>query len=241
VSARGRARDREEVHGVTLLRRKPKTFDIQVQDFTIRITAAPDLVDESRAAALTFWEQLQSYSLQHPEFRSSKRPLAVPEHGPALVREMVAAASNAGVGPMFAFRGAVTDSVGRFLARQASDLTVECGGDLFILRKKRTKLVVHGRESGSPVSVVVEPRSGGTGISTATGRGRSGASPDGLAVIASSCMLADAAAAGVHALLAKPDGLRAALQYLEGVPDVQGGVVVQGERIGVAGRVEIAS
>ena len=227
---------------MTLLRRKAKTFDIQVQDFTLRITAGPDLIEESRAAALTFWEQLQSYSLQHPEFRSSKRPLAIPEQAPELVREMVASASDAGVGPMFAFRGAVTDYVGRFLARQASELTVECGGDLFLIKKKRTKLVVHGRENGSPVSVVVEPRSGGMGISTTTGRGRAGAaSPDGLAVLASSCMLADAAAAGVQALLPKPDGLRAALQYLEDVPNVQGGVVVQGERIGVSGRVEIAS
>lgn len=227
---------------MSLFRRKHRTFDIQVQDFMLRITAAPDLIDESRAAALTFWEQLQSYSLQHPEFRSSKRPLSVPEQAPELVREMVASSSNAGVGPMFAFRGAVTDYVGRFLARQASELTVECGGDLFLLRKKRSKLMVHGRDDGSPVSVVVEPRSGGMGISTTTGRGRSGvASPDGLAVLASSCMLADAAAAGVQALLPKPDGLRAALAYLEGVPDVQGGVVVQGERIGVAGRVEIAS
>jgi ApbE superfamily uncharacterized protein (UPF0280 family) len=227
---------------VSLLRRKQKTFDIQVQEFTLRITAAPDLMEESRAAALTFWEQLQSYSLQHPEFSSSKRPLSVPHEAPDLVREMVASASSAGVGPMFAFRGAVTDYVGRLLARQASELTVECGGDLFILRRKRTKLAVHGRRDGAPVSILVDPRPGGMGVSTTTGRGRSSASsPDGLAVLASSCMLADAVAAGVQALLQKPDGLRAALQYLERVPDVRGGVVVLGEQIGVAGCVEIAS
>ena len=227
---------------MSLLRRKQKTFDIQVQDFTLRITAAPDLMEESRAAALTFWEQLESYSLQHPEFRSSKRPLFVPEDAPDVVQEMVASASSAGVGPMFAFRGAVTDYVGRLLSRQTSEITVECGGDLFILRKKRTKLAVHGRGDGSPVSILVDPRAGGVGVSTTIGRGRSsGSSPDGLAVLASSCMLADAAAAGVQALLPKPDGLRAALQYLERVPDVRGGVIVQGEHIGVAGCVEIAS
>jgi hypothetical protein len=109
---------------VSLLRRKQKTFDIQVQDFTLRITAAPDLMEESRAAALTFWEQLESYSLQHPEFRSSKRPLSVPEDAPDVVQEMVASASSAGVGPMFAFRGAVTDYVGRLLSRQTSEITV---------------------------------------------------------------------------------------------------------------------
>jgi hypothetical protein len=53
-------------------------------------------------------------------------------------------------------------------------------------------------------------------------------------------MLADAAAAGLQALLPKPDGFRQALHYLRRVPGVHGGVVVVGERIGVAGGVEIA-
>jgi hypothetical protein len=53
-------------------------------------------------------------------------------------------------------------------------------------------------------------------------------------------MLADATAAGVQALLPKPDGFHLALQYLQQVKGVQGGVVVTGDRIGVAGAVEIA-
>jgi hypothetical protein len=38
----------------------------------------------------------------------------------------------------------------------------------------------------------------------------------------------------------KPDGFGMALHYLQRVPGVAGGVVVIGERIGVAGGVEIA-
>jgi hypothetical protein len=53
-------------------------------------------------------------------------------------------------------------------------------------------------------------------------------------------MLADAAAAGVQAVLGKPDGFGMALRYLQQVPRVLGGVVVVGDRIGVAGGVEIA-
>jgi ApbE superfamily uncharacterized protein (UPF0280 family) len=68
-----------------------------------------------------------------------------------------------------------------------------------------------------------------------------GSGLDGIAVLAESCMLADAAAAGVHAILPKPDGFHLALTYLRKVPGVTGGVVVQGDRIGVAGGVEIAA
>jgi uncharacterized protein len=223
-----------------LLRRKTKSFDIQVEDLTLHITASDDFAEESRAQALSFWEQIQSYALRNPEFRRSKRPLRrVPEDAPAIVREMVAAASLAGVGPMFTFRGAVTDQVGRFLAGSLSEVTVSCDGDYFIQTKKRMRLAVR-RHGGEPIAVAVEPVKGGVGVSTTLGRGLHGGGPDGLAVLATSCMLADAAAAGVQALLPKDDGFKLALRYLQQVPGVRGGVVVVGAEIGVAGGVEIA-
>jgi ApbE superfamily uncharacterized protein (UPF0280 family) len=224
---------------VRLLRRKAKSFEIQVQDLVLRITANDDFAEESRAAALSFWEQLQSYALQHPEFRSSKRPLAAPAaEAPQIVREMVAAASAAGVGPMFTFRGAVVDQVGRFLLQSVGEVTVACGGDYFIKAKKRLKLAVK-RHGGAPITVALEPDPRGVGVSTTLGRGR-GTGPDGLAVIADTCMAADAAAAGVQAILPKERGFAQAVRYLKGVPTVRGGVFVVGERIGLAGAVEIA-
>jgi ApbE superfamily uncharacterized protein (UPF0280 family) len=223
---------------VKLLKRHPKSFDIQVHDMVLHITASPEFAEESRAAALSFWEQLQSYAIRDPAFRESKRAIPVPQDAPDIVREMVESASRAHVGPMFTFQGAVTDQVGRFLARAMPELTVSCGGDYFILAKKRVKLAVK-RRGGEPITVVVAPDREGVGVSTTLGRGR-GEGPDGLAVIATSCMMADAAAAGVQALLPKEDGFRKALQYLQTVRGVDGGVVVMGERIGVAGAVEIA-
>lgn len=222
-----------------LLRRRAKAFEIQVQDLTLHITAPEDFAEESRAAALSFWEQLQSYGVRDPDFRSSKRALTrVASDAPPIVQEVVSAASAAGVGPMFSFRGAVVDSVGRFLAEQSGDVTVACDGDYYIKAKKRMKIAVR-RRGGEPLTIVLTAGKG-LGLSTTLGRGRGGAGPDGLAVIAQSCMLADAAAAGVQACLRKPDGFGMALHYLQRVPGVSGGVVVVGDRIGVAGGVEIA-
>lgn len=223
-----------------LLRKRARSFDIQVQDMTIRITAPDDVAEESRAAALSFWEQLQSYGLRYPEFRQSKRPIEGPAaDAPAVVREMIAAATSAAVGPMFTFRGAVVDQVGRFLASTLPEVTVACDGDYFLKARKRQKLAVK-RHGGPPITVALEPDPRGVGVSTTLGRGRHGGGPDGLAVIATSCMLADAAAAGVQAVLPKTDGFGMALHYLRRVPGVIGGVVVVHDRIGVAGALEIA-
>jgi ApbE superfamily uncharacterized protein (UPF0280 family) len=224
---------------VRLLKRKPRSFDIQVQDMTLHIQAGTDFNEESRAAALSFWEQLHAYTLRNPDVRSSKRPIEVPEDAPEVVREIVAAARRAGVGPMYSFQGAVTDHVGRFLARDASEVIVNCEGDYFILGRRRQKLTVCRRPDGSTVAVVVPSSRQGLGISMTLGRGH--ATLDGLAVIADSCMLADAAAAGVQAILPKDNGLRSALAYLKQVRGVLGGLVLVGDRIGVAGAVEIAA
>lgn len=227
---------------VRLLKRRPRSFDIQVQDMVLRINAPTDFHEESRAAALGFWEQLQAYALRNPEFRTSKRPLEVPENAPDIVREMVRSAAAAGVGPMFTFQGAFTDQVGRFLARSVSELTVSCGGDYFIVTRKRMKLTVHRRPTGGGISVVIEPRPQGLGVSTMLGGTWYGSgSLDGLAVLASSCMLADAASAAVQAILPKAGGFHAALDYLKRIDGVQGGLLVKGDRIGVAGGVEIAA
>jgi ApbE superfamily uncharacterized protein (UPF0280 family) len=223
-----------------LLKRKPRTFEIQVQDMTLHIQAATDVDEESRAAALSFWEVLHAYSIRDPSFRESKRPVTVSEEAPEIVREMAATAGRAGVGPMFSFQGAVTDHVGRFLAREVNEVTVNCGGDYFIRSRRRQKLTVV-RRPGSPVAIVVPATRDGVGISMASGNGNGRAEVDGMAVLAESCMLAGAAAAGVQAILSKEDGLQIALAYLKKVPGVIGGVVFLGERIGMAGGLELAA
>jgi hypothetical protein len=73
------------------------------------------------------------------------------------------------------------------------------------------------------------------------GHGQKRSEVDGLAVLAESCMLAGAAAAGLQAILPKEHGLQGALAYLKQVPGVIGGVVFLGERIGMAGGLELAA
>jgi ApbE superfamily uncharacterized protein (UPF0280 family) len=222
-----------------LLRRKPRTFEVQVQDMTLHIQAATDFNEESRAAALSFWEQLHAYTIRNPAFSSAKRPIDVPPDAPEIVREMVRSARRAGMGPMFSFQGAVTDHVGRFLARDGQEVTVNCGADYYIRSKKRQKLTVL-RKPGSTVAVVVPASKQGVGVSMTSGPARA-SSLDGLAVLAESCMLADAAAAGVQAIVSKDDGFATALGYLKKVEGVFGGLVISGERFGVMGSLEIAA
>src|SRR5438876_530705 len=98
------------------------------------------------------------------------------------------------------------------------------------------------RADGSGVSVVLHPRRGGVGVSTLVGGRRTAElGLDGLAVVGETCTVADAALAAMQVLLAKPRSLKPALAYLQQIQGVQGGIIIQGSRIGVAGGVEIAA
>jgi ApbE superfamily uncharacterized protein (UPF0280 family) len=227
---------------VPLRRKKQQSFTLQIQDFVLRVNAPEEFYEESRAAALSMWEQVQSYSVRDQAFRTSKRPVQVPDSAPAVVREMAEAAASAGVGPVFTVQGALVDHVGRYLSRNLHEVLVSAGGDHFIRSRKRLKLPVHHGADGEGLSVIVDPARGVAGVSTTLGKGVLPAeSVDGLAVVAESCCLADAAAAAAMAILARNGSFQAALAYLRRIEGVRGAVLIQGERIGVSGGVEVAA
>jgi uncharacterized protein len=227
---------------VPLLRKKAQAFDLQIQDFLLRVNAPQEFYEECRAAALSMWEQLQSYSIRSTEFRTSRRPVEVPDSAPPVVREMAAAAAAAGVGPVYTIQGALTDHVGRYLARGLPDVIISSGGDYFMRSRKRMKLPVYRAMDGTGLSVIVDSRKAPAGVSTNVGSAQLRASNvDGLAVVAASCMLADAAAAAAMAILTRQHSFPKALAWLRRIDGVHGAVVVRGNDIGVAGAVEVAA
>jgi ApbE superfamily uncharacterized protein (UPF0280 family) len=219
-------------------------FDVEIHDMMLRVAAPEDLYEEARAAGMHFWEQMESYGVRHREFRTSKRPVAVGDDAPEIVREMAESARVAGVGPAFTIQGAVTDCVGRFLALRQTEVLVSNGGDYFAITRRRARLVVHaGSEGGAEsIAIVINPDLGAQGISTTMGRlYLPSASTDGLVVVATSCILADAAAAAASAILRRDDSLKPALQYLTRLTGVHGAMVVRGQSIGLAGALEVAA
>ena len=124
-----------------LLRRRAKAFDIQVQDLTLHITASEDFAEESRAAALSFWEQLEAYG---PATRISARPSGaltrVATDAPPIVQEVVSAATPPASGRCSPSEARSWTRSGGYLAEQTREVTVACDGDYFIKAKKRMKV-----------------------------------------------------------------------------------------------------
>jgi ApbE superfamily uncharacterized protein (UPF0280 family) len=114
------------------------------------------------------------------------------------------------------------------------------GGDYFIATRKPSKLTVY--QGDSPMSVVIRPELCPIGVFTTMGNLNSPAeTAEGVVVLAESCMLADAAAAAVLAILRRPESFAGALAFLRKLKGVHGGIVLHEDRIGVAGGVEIVA
>lgn len=224
-----------------LLKKRTRHFDVPVQDMLLRISGPEELYEEARAAGMQFWEQIQAYAIRHPGFQSSKRPLPVPENAPEIVRQMAAQTGLAGVGPMFAFRGALTEFVGRKMAAELGEVIVTCGSDHYVVSSRRARLGLN-RAGEHGLAVVIKPELGPQGIfSSLDAKQRDPEMAEGLVVVARSCILADAAAAAATAILTKPSSFRPALAFLRRLPGVHGALLIRGENIGVAGALELAA
>ena len=225
-------------------RKKQHSFELQIQDMVLRVSAPEDLYEEARAAGLHFWEQVQSYGIRDKEFRTSRSPVTVADDAPSIIREMAGVSRSAGVGPSFTIQGAVTDHVGRFLALRSPEVVVVNGGDYFVVTRKRSRLGVPAvtDPEGQSLGIVIRPELGPHGVfSTAGRRQRPADVADGLVVVASSCMLADAAAAMAMAIMNRRQDVQTVLGYLRSLRGVHGAVLVQGRQIGVAGGIELAA
>jgi hypothetical protein len=157
---------------------------------TLHIQAATDVDEESRAAALSFWEVLHSYSIRNPDFRASKRPVTVPADAPEIVREM-AAAGRAGWDPCSRSRSRDRSSAGS-AGRGTGDRE---------LRRATSSSRAAGKLWSSPARssvAVVVPANGKVGISMASGA--IGAAADRRAGRAGRAACAGGAAAGVRDL-----------------------------------------
>jgi ApbE superfamily uncharacterized protein (UPF0280 family) len=219
--------------------RKKVLVEVAVDDWVLRIWARRSVLDEARVASLRFAEELASYAIRDPGFKRARRPIPVPQDAPPIIREMARLSALAGVGPAFTFRGALLDYVGLALAQDLKEVSASCGGDHFVLAGKPGRLALPGNRK---LALIVPAELGFKGIHTEIGRSEGSArGADILAVVAESCILADAVAAAATTIMARRRSLHAGLAFLKAIPGIHGAVVVQGTRIGLAGNVELAA
>jgi uncharacterized protein len=220
-------------------------FRVAVRETDLWVLAAHDLSQEVREVVLQERRQLEAYIAAHPEFLTTLAPWPEDPFAPPVVREMIAAAKIAGVGPMAAVAGALAERVGRALAPLSDEIIVENGGDIFL--KVASPATVSLFAGQSPLShrvgLKIGPELSPLGVCTSSGTvgpSLSFGRADAACILAPSSALADAAASGLGNRVTDAGAIAAALEWAASVPGLLGAVVIVGDKLGAWGRVELA-
>jgi len=222
---------------------------LSVRETDLHILADRDVKEAAHELVVQCRMQIEAHITKIPQFLSSLVPLPQVDVAPPVVREMLQAGIDAGVGPMAAVAGAVARFVGTgLLAVGVKEVIVENGGDIYLHRQKDCTVAIFAGQSplSYKVGIRIAREKMPCGVCTSSGtvgHSLSFGDADSVTVVADSAALADAAATRLGNEVGRgrggKDGVRRALECVGNFPAVRGVVVICNEVMGAAGDVEL--
>jgi hypothetical protein len=184
---------------------------------------------------------LEDYIRRHPAFGSSFEPVELLPDAPEIARRMVRAGRAVGVGPMAAVAGAMAQWAAEAgLKAGAAEAIVDNGGDIYLQAAEPVAVGLHAG-MGKPANrlafslqptdmpVAICSSSGRMGHSMSLGR------CDLATVVARDAALADAVATQAANVIRTVGDMDAALERIGAIDGVDGLLIVQDDRVGLAG------
>jgi ApbE superfamily uncharacterized protein (UPF0280 family) len=223
-----------------------QAYKVVVKETDLMVYTATKLEAETRELVLEQRGYVEKFIDSHPDFAGALNPWRFDGPAPGIVRDMIKAGENAAVGPMAAIAGAIAEQVGFGLLEQTDEVIVENGGDIFI--KTNSPVTVGIFAGKSPLSLQIGIRlktmHGPRAVCTSSGtigHSLSLGKADAVCVVADSCPTADAAATSIGNRIDSAAGIEAAIEAGKGIEEIDGIVVILGEKIGLWGDLEVVS
>jgi len=220
-----------------------------VGETDLYILADTDVTDIARDLVLQCRLQIERHIRKDPAFLSSLTPLPMEAAVPPVIREMLQAGIDAGVGPMAAVAGAIARYVGDgLLVAGVREVIVENGGDIFLCRERDCTVGIFAGQSPLSYNIGIRIRRESMPCGVCTSSGTVGHSlsfgdADSVTVIAGSVPLADAAATRLGNEVGRGrggrKGVNRALEHAGQIRAIRGVVVICDEVMGAAGEVEL--
>ncbi|RUM35230.1 MAG: UPF0280 family protein [Desulfobulbus sp.] len=219
---------------------------VKIAETDVHILAPIQVEDQALQLIGRVRSRIERYIREHPVFQESLVPLPMDENAPEVIRRMLAAGLQAGVGPMAAVAGVIAAVIGRGLQDLGiGEVIVENGGDLYVARKKSCTVAVYAGESPLSgklgISLLSSQMPCGVCCSSGTiGHSLSLGEADAVVVVARSTPLADAAATRLANEVDRGNkSIKRALQTASEINDLSGVVVISGDKLGAWGKIEL--
>ncbi len=220
-------------------------FNVCVRETDLQIAAHSNLHDLALSLVRKYRLQLEVYIKLQPVFLTSLVPVSPLPGAPDIAISMCEAAKKAGVGPMAAVAGAISEAVGKELLKHSPEVIVENGGDIFIKTNSVRKIGIYAGLSPLSQKIAVEIEPGRTPVGICTSSGTVGHSlsfgkADAAVILARDAALADAAATALGNHVKCADDMERALEFAASIEGVEGALVIVGDRLAAWGDITLA-
>ena len=219
---------------------------VTVQETDLSVYTRKITPEQVREALIEQRGYIEGYIHRYPEFSRTLKPWPDDSMAPSIVREMIAAGKNAGVGPMAAVAGAVAERVGRSLSALSDELFIENGGDIFLSTRRALRVGIYAGRSPLSLKVGLKVKPSPKPLSICTSSGTVGhslshGSADAVCVVSRSGALADASATAIGNHIKCPGEIETAIGWGRRIPGVLGILVIVEDRMGMWGEIELTS
>ncbi len=218
------------------------SFSVIVKETDLFIQAQRDLKNEAREIVFKYRAQLEKYIDFHPLFEKSLLPLPYDQFAPKIVRQMLKAAQETGVGPMAAVAGAMAQAVGEELSCLSEEIIIENGGDIFLDIKRPVKVAIYAGCSpfSGKIGLRVLPYIRAVCTSSAKiGHSFSKGNADAVTVVGQDAALADAAATAIGNVVKSKEDFSQAIAMAKEIQGIDGLLVILGDHLAIWGKIEL--
>jgi len=220
-------------------------FNVTEFESDLEIFAKCDLEKQAREQLKKYRGEIEKYIELHPDFLTSLVPIEAKNNAPKIVKHMCLAAKAAGVGPMAAVAGAISQYVGTALEEYSDEIIIENGGDIYMKNKTDKHVLIFAGKSplSNKIALLVPGENRPIGICTSSGtvgHSLSFGKADAVVVLSRDALLADAAATSICNRVKSIDDIEESIEFGKAIPGIRGIVVIIQDKLGAWGDINLA-
>lgn len=220
------------------------SFSVTVKETDLHIQASRNLESEAYKLVIKYRSELEGYITSHPYFLTAFTPLPSDGDAPRIVQSMIEASQEAGVGPMAAVAGAISEFIGTGLSALSSEVIIENGGDIFLNAKSKKVVGIYAGESSLSGKINLEIDESETPLGICTSSGTVGHSlsygeADAVVILSKSATLADAAATAIGNIIKRPEDIPEGIELAKNIDGVAGLLIIKDEKMGLWGEIKL--
>lgn len=222
------------------------SFNVTVRETDLWVSSDRDLARETKDLVVEYRYHLENYIRSHPEFLTTLMPYPFDPYAPAMIREMINATKDIGVGPMASVAGAIAQFVGMDLLKITDQIIIENGGDIFMKLNKDATVSIFAGESplSEKFGLKIPGRMMPLGICSSSGKVGHSLSmglSDVITVVSQSSTRADGAAIALGNRIRTKADLEKVAESAGAMEGILGCVAILGDTMATWGEIELVT